>query len=299
MTAINLEIANPVRALIWMIGAMISICVMAIGARELAGHMQTPQILFIRSALGLLIISLLIARKPGVELFKTQRLKLHTVRNLFHFAGQYGWFLGIGLLPLSEVFALEFTVPIWTVIIAMLYLKEAITLRKVCALLLGAAGVLVILEVGLESVQPMALVVLLAALCYAASHVATKGLANTEHPLTVLFYMCLIQLPVSALMSLNSWVTPALALWFWLIVVSVMALTGHYCITQAMRSADAGVVVTLDFLRLPLIALIGVVAYAEPFEISLLFGAGLMLLGNLINIYRPQRPPPSAAVVAE
>lgn len=267
---------------------MLSVCVMAIGARELSEHLQTPQILFIRSALGLLIISLLMTRKPGVALFKTQRLKLHTVRNLFHFAGQYGWFLGIGLLPLSEVFALEFTVPIWTVIIATLYLKEAITVNKVCALLLGAAGVLVILEVGLEAVQPIALVVLLAALCYSASHVATKSLADTEDPLTVLFYMCL-----------NSWITPALTLWFWLFLVSVMALTGHYCIAQAMRSADAGVVVTLDFLRLPLIALIGVVAYAEPFEISLLFGAGLMLLGNLINIYRPQPPQPSAAVAEE
>jgi drug/metabolite transporter (DMT)-like permease len=82
-------------------------------------------------------------------------------------------------------------------------------------------------------------------------------------------------------------------------VVSVMALTGHYCITQAMRLADAGVVDTLDFLRLPLIGLIGVVAYAEPFEISLLFGAGLMLLGNLINIYLPQPPQPLAAVVEE
>ena len=107
----------------------------------------------------------------------------------------------------------------------MLYLKEAITVRKVCALLLGAAGVLVILEVGLEALQPMALVVLLAALCYSASHVATKGLANTEDPLTVLFYMFLIQLPLSALMSLGSWVTPALALWFWLIVVSAVSYT--------------------------------------------------------------------------
>jgi drug/metabolite transporter (DMT)-like permease len=159
--------------------------------------------------------------------------------------------------------------------------------------------VLIILEVGLEAVQPIALVVLLAALCYSASHVATKSLANTEDPLTVLFYMCLIQLPMSALICLNSWLTPALTLWFWLFLVSVMALTGHYCIAQAMRSADAGVVVTLDFLRLPLIALIGVVAYAEPFEISLLLGAGLMLLGNLINIYRPQPPQPSAAVAEE
>jgi drug/metabolite transporter (DMT)-like permease len=142
----------------------------------------------------------------------------------------------------------------------------------------------------------MALVVLLAALFYSASHIATKGLANTEDPLMVLFYMCLIQLPLSALMSLGSWVTPTLALWFWLAVVSVMALTGHYRITQAMRLADAGVVVKLDFLRLPLI---GVVAYAEPFEISLLFGAGLMLLGNLINIYRPQPPQPLAPLVEE
>lgn len=272
------------KVVLWMMGGLVSLSLMAIGARELAGQITTFQILFFRSAISLFIITLIIYKSKKNRLFSSKRIKLHIVRNVFHFIGQYGWFLGLGLLPLAHVFALEFTVPMWTLLIAALFLKEGITIRKIIAVLFGIAGVYVILKPGIEIVDAASIIVLIAAIGYSVSHVTTKALSNTEDSLTVLFYMCLIQLPIGFLLTINNWVFPNLEQWLWLGVVGITALTAHYCITNAMKLAEAGIVVTLDFLRLPLIAVIGVIFYNEAFEFAVILGASLMLFGNLINL---------------
>ena len=269
---------------LWMIGGLVSLSLMAIGARELGGQITTFQILFFRSVISLIVITLIIVKSKKTSLFSSKRIKLHIVRNVFHFVGQYGWFLGLGLLPLAHVFALEFTVPLWTLIIAAAFLKEGITIKKTIAVLFGVAGVLVILKPGIEIIETASLIVLIAAIGYSVSHVTTKSLSNTEDSLTVLFYMCLIQLPIGFLLTINNWMFPDFFQCFWLSVIGMTALTGHYCITNAMKLAEAGIVVTLDFLRLPLIAIVGVIFYKEAFEVAVILGASLMFFGNLINL---------------
>ena len=69
-------------------------------------------------------------------------------------------------------------------------------------------------------------------------------------------------------------------------VIGLTALTGHYCLSRAMQLSDVGVVITLEFFRLPLIALIGVLLYSEGFDLSILLGGALILVGNLFNIQR-------------
>jgi len=264
-------------------GTLASFSFMAIAARELSGTIDTFQILFFRSLLGLMIISLLILTKKDLSLFSTSRLKQHIIRNLTHFGGQYGWFLGLSLLPLATVFALEFTVPLWTAIIAAIFLKERITLKKGSAILLGLIAVAIIVNPGNELFDYYSFIVLAAAVLYALTYVSSKSLTNTEHPMTILFYMCLIQLPMGLVFTLLNWHTPNLMQWIWLLMVGITALTAHYCIARAMQLSEVSTVVTLDFLRLPLIALVGIVFYAEDFQISILVGGALMLLGNLIN----------------
>lgn len=276
------------RAFLWMTGALVSFCLMAIGGRELAGGINTFQILLSRSVIGLLVVSALIWRTGKPELFRTRRLKLQVGRNLFHFVGQYGWFLGIGLLPLAQVFALEFTTPLWTLLIAALFLKEKLTARKAVAIALGSVGVYLILNPGSDIVNPAALYVLGAAVCYALAHVATKALSTTEDPLTVLFYMCLVQLPLGLLLSASHFVLPTPLQWVWLTLIGLSALSAHFCLTHAMKTAEVSVVVTLDFLRLPLIGVVGMALYGEGFKPMLLVGAALMLVGNLINVYKPR-----------
>ncbi len=277
------------RAFMWMSGALLSFCLMAIAARELAGGIGTFQILFCRSLIGLIVVTLVISRTGRSTLFQTHRLKLHLGRNVFHFLGQYGWFLGIGLLPLAQVFALEFTTPLWTLIVASLFLKEQLTLKKCLAIVLGSVGVYLILNPGSDIVGAASLYVIGAAIFYSLAYVSTKSLAATDDPLTILFYMCLIQLPIGFLLGVSSFVAPTLVQWAWLILIGITALTAHFCITHAMRTTDVSVVVTLDFLRLPLIAVVGVAFYNEAFKPMLVVGAMLMLFGNLINVYKPRK----------
>lgn len=273
-------------AFLWMTGALASFCLMAIAGRELVGGIGTFQILFSRSVIGLAIVSILIWNSGRPQLFHTQRLGLHVGRNLFHFVGQYGWFLGLGLMPLANVFALEFTTPMWTLLVAALFLKESLTLRKVVAIGLSSLGVYLILKPGGDIVKLASLIVLGAAVCYAISHVATKSLSTTEDPLTVLFYMCLVQLPLGLLLGAPGFVAPSPMQWLWLTAIGLTALTAHFSMMQAMKTAEVSVVVTLDFLRLPLIGALGLVFYGEEFRPMLLVGAALMLGGNLVNVYK-------------
>ncbi len=258
------------KSILWMFGALTSFCLMAVGARELSGQIDTFQILFIRSAVGLLVISIVIASTRNKALFYSNRIGLHGIRNLFHFAGQYGWFLGIGLLPLAEVFALEFTVPLWTALIACFFLNETLTKRKLVSIIMGLLGVVVIVQPGIEVLNYASLIVLVAAICYAISHASTKSLSSTENPLTILFLMCLIQFPIGLWFSLSNWKSPIGIQWFWLGVIAITALSSHYCMTKAMQYTEVTSVVTMDFLRLPVIAIIGILFYSESFETALI-----------------------------
>ncbi len=270
-------------ALAWLAGSLTSFSLLAIGARELSGEISIFQSLFSRSVIGVLYISLILFFSKQKFSIATDKLKIHLFRNIFHFAGQYGWFLGIGLLPLAEVFALEFTAPIWTLIIAGIFLGEQITSRKLIAVIFGLLGVLVITKPGIEVIDA-AFIVLGAAVCFAVTLVCTKSLSSSESPVLILFYMSLIQLPIGFVLALSTWIWPTLQQWIWLVIIGFTALSAHYCLSKAMQYAEVSMVVTVDFLRLPLIALVGVSLYAEEFEISLLLGGLLMVVGNLISI---------------
>jgi drug/metabolite transporter (DMT)-like permease len=272
---------------LWMLGTLLSFSLMAVSVRELSAEIHTFQMLLFRSVIGLIVITFIIIKTRQFSLIKSQRLKLHALRNSFHFLGQFGWFIGIVLLPLADVFALEFTAPLWTILIAALFLNEDITKTKVISLILAMVGVVLIIKPSSELFNPASLIVLLAAFSYAVAYVSTKALTSTDDVITILFLMNLMQLPLALPFSLYYWVTPDLLQFTWLAVIGLTALSAHYCLTHAMKVADASTVVMLDFLRLPLIILIGIMFYQEPLSIMLLVGAGLMLLANLLNITTP------------
>jgi len=256
---------------------------MAVGGRQLSVVLTTFQILFFRSLVGLVIIGFFLLCSGWKQIF-VRNFKVHLVRNIAHFGGQFGWFYGIAFIPLAEVFALEFTVPIWTAVLATALLGEQITRARVAAITFGVAGVILILRPGLAVINPASLAVLGGAAGYALSHTLTRKLAQVDTPLAILFYMTLIQLPFGLAASIHNWVTPSLTMLTWIVVVGITALSGHYCMARALAIADAVVVVPLDFLRLPLVAGVGALFYSEPLDWLVLVGGGIMFAGNLINI---------------
>lgn len=276
--------SHPVlTAVAWMGGALFSFMAMAVAGRELSREMGTFEILAFRSIIGLIIVLVLLHR-CGWRAAGTSRPLLHLLRNSAHFIGQYGWFYGIALIPLSEVFAIEFTVPIWAAVLAVLVLGERMTRAKWLAIGLGIAGMLLILRPGMQAVHPAAFAVLAGAVGYSISHVLTKKLTSTDSPLVILFFMTVMQLPMALIPALGSIGMPSPPMLPWLLVVGSAALTAHYCMARAFMLADATVVVPLDFLRLPLIALVGFMFYGERLDPLVFAGALLMLAGNYINV---------------
>jgi drug/metabolite transporter (DMT)-like permease len=277
-----------------MMGALASFTAMAIGGREMAAaEIGTFEILLFRSLVGLLIVGALLARS-GWGQISVKRFGLHVVRNAAHFGGQFGWFYGIAMIPLAEVFAIEFTTPMWTAMLASLLLGEGVTRPRLLAIVFGMAGMLIMLRPGLAVIHPAALAVLGAAVCYAMTYVLTRKLVSTESALAILFYMTVIQLPFALIPALAQWVTPPPAVWPWLVAVGVTGLSAHYCLTRAFRLADATVVVTMDFLRLPLIAAAGFLFYGETLDWLVLAGAAVMVAGNFANIAAERKRGPRA-----
>lgn len=272
------------RAMLWMVGALVSFAAMAVAGRELSSELTLWQILFVRSAICLAILVPL-ATRVGWDKVATRRPLIHLARNSVHYAASYFWMLGVISIPLAEVFAIEFTTPIWTAILAALFLGEPLTRIRVAAIVVGFVGVMVILRPGAAIVHPAAFAVLAAALGYAASYVFTKKLSGFDRPIVILFWMNLIQLMIGLVPTYLSWVTPSPALWPWIAVIGLSGLASHYCIARAMGFADATVVVPLDFLRLPLIAVVGYVFYAEAIDLFVLAGAVLVVGGNMLNLF--------------
>jgi len=272
-----------IRASLWMLVALSSFALMAVAGKELAENIGIAEILFFRSLIGLLVLSIVVSI-VGIESIKSTSIKKHIARNTSHFIGQYGWFYGIAFIPLAEVFALEFTVPIWTAIAATILSNEAITKIRAVSIALGIFGVLIILRPTVEIIHPAAMVVIVGAMAYGLAHTLTRSIVKHDSPLSVLFYMCLIQFPVGLLLAFGDWVMPVGIMWFWLLVVGVTALSAHYGMSKALSHADAMVVVPMDFFRLPLIMLVGWYFYNEPIEGLLLLGTSIMLVGNYLNI---------------
>lgn len=268
-------------------GALLSFSIMAVSVRQLAwAGLNIFEILAIRSGGSLLILLALLAVRPDLRAYTLpRRMGLNLVRNTVHFAAQYAWALSLTMLPLAMVFALEFTMPAWTALLAVWLLHERMTPSRLGVVVFGLAGVLVILRPGVADFNPAAILVLLAAFGYAITMITTKQLTRTETTFGIVFWMAVIQLPISLVGSdIESFarfetkdILPVLG-------IAVAGLSAHYCLSNAFRAGDATLVVPLDFMRIPLIAVVGWAFYGEQLDVFVLLGALIIVAGVLWNL---------------
>ena len=276
---------DPLKAIAWMIGAIVSFLVMAVSVRELSAGMHAFEMLFIRSAIGVAILAAVLSIR-GWGQARTRRLGGHLLRNLIHFAGQTLWIAGIALLPLATVAAIEFTTPIWGIFLAVLFLGERMNRGRWVSLALGILGILVILRPGVAVVSTAALLMLICTFCFGATNAITKWLTRSDTPLAIVFYMVLMQTLIGALATIFVWTPIAAGDWPYLVLLGVTGVSAHYALTQALASADATFIMPFEFLRLPFVALIGFLVYAEGFEAAVLIGAALIFAGNTYSLRR-------------
>lgn len=263
----------------WMCGSLASFIGMAIASRELSANLSTFQILFFRSVVGLVVIAALMPRL-WPEMRQHRSLGLNFLRNSIHFGAQYCWTLGVALLPLAEVFALEFTMPVWVAIFAMLIVGERITPPKLIAIGVSFLGVLVILRPGVGVLDPASFIVLIAAAGYGMSAVLVKLLTRTNSAGVIVAWMILMQLPMGAALAITDWRPVVIGNLPWILLAGLTGLSAHYTMARAFKILDASVAIPIDYLRMPLIALIGFLLYGETVSPWLALGVTMILVSN-------------------
>jgi drug/metabolite transporter (DMT)-like permease len=258
--------------------------VMTVAGREGTRELNVFELMELRSVLGFVLIYPLIHRHGGLALVKTSRLPQHIARNLVHYGAQLGWFFALTLIPIGQVVAIEFTMPIWTAILAASFLGERITVWKTAAIVLGIVGVIVIVRPATGAVNPGQLIALGAAVGFGVSIALMKSLTRTENTLSIVFWMLVIQSAAGLVPTLAVWAWPSSQAWGWIVVIAFCGTLCHFCMARAMLYADATIVVPMDFLRVPLTATAGWLIYAERLDALTVLGAALILAGNLLNL---------------
>ena len=278
--------ASITRAAAWMVGWLTLMVVIAVAGREAARELSVFQVMLLRSTLGMAMLWPLVRAAGGLAAVRTERLPQHVLRNAVHYAAQYGWFVALTLIPLAQVVSIEFTMPIWSAALAVAFLGERMSGRKWFAVLLGLVGVAVIVRPRTGALDVGQLIALAAALGFAVSVVLVKSLTRTDAPVAISFWMLVVQSAIGLVPALAVWQWPSAAAWGWVVLVAFCGTYSHYCFARAMQYADATVVVPMDFLRVPLTALVGWLAYAERLDLFTVLGVGLILAGNLLNLLR-------------
>lgn len=270
----------------WMAGWLSLMVVIAVAGREATRELAVFQVMELRSLIGLCMLYPLIRSSGGFVGLKTERVRHHAARNVVHYAAQFAWFAALTMIPLAQVVAIEFTMPIWTAVLAVAFLGERMNVWKTLAVALGLVGVGLIVRPDATALSAGQLVALAAALGFAVSVTMTKSLTRSDGAVVIIFWMLVVQSLLGLAPALAVWRWPSAAVWSWVAVIAFCGTFSHYCMARAMSYADTTVVVPMDFLRVPLTAAAGWLVYTERIDLYTVLGASLILAGNLLNLRR-------------
>ncbi|WP_256367758.1 DMT family transporter [Ruegeria sp. HKCCD6157] len=282
---------NTFKAALWMTGAIASFSSMAVAGRELSLVHDTFEIMMYRSLVGFLVVALVLTATGGWIQVSTQRLGLHALRNTLHFTGQNLWFYAVAVAPLAQVFALEFTQPLWVILLSPLLLNERLTPLKITAALIGFAGVLIVTRPGSAPLSPGLATAAASAIFFAFTTITTKKLTRFASIGCIVFWLTSMQAVLGAIAAGfdGQIALPTAQTAPFLVLVGLAGLLAHFCITNALAIAPATVVIPFDFARLPTIAVVGMILYHEPIDHWVLIGAAIIFSGIFLNIWSESR----------
>lgn len=282
---------NTLLATAWMMGAVVSFSAMAVAGREMSSELNTFEIMTYRSIIGAVVMIMIITWFRLWDQIRIDKIYLHSFRNLIHFIGQNLWFYALTLIPLSHLFAFEFSVPIWVTIAAPFLLAERLTPLRIISVIIGFVGILIVTRPWAAGLSIGIIAAALCAIAFAGTAITTKQLTQTQSITCILFWMTVIQLILSMICTgYDGKITlPSSDTALWIVIVGVAGLFAHLCITSALKLAPATIVMPIDFTRLPLIAIIGMIFYNEPLDLWVIVGAIIIFGSNYLNIWSEKR----------
>ncbi len=286
-----MALSTTLKAVTYMSGAIVSFSAMAVAGRAISFELDTFEIMLFRSLVGFMTVLTIGYFAGSLKQITRRHMGLHLMRNVSHFTGQNLWFFAITAAPLAQVFALEFTSPLWVLMFSPLLLGERLTRMRVVAALMGFIGILIVTRPTGDSLDIGVITAALSAIGFAGSAIFTKKLTRSETITCILFYLTAMQAIFGLICAGydGDIAIPSIASLPWLVLIAFAGLLAHFCLTTALSLAPATVVMPVDFIRLPVIATVGMLFYAEAIDVWVFVGAAIIFAGNYMNIWSETR----------
>ncbi len=253
--------------------------------RHVSAEMHPFEMAFFRNLFGLVLLAPLLFHY-GIAPLRTSKLKLHLLRGLFNITSMLCFFYALSIAPLTDVAALTFASPIFATALAVFVFGERVGIRRWTAIMVGFAGVLVVLRPGFEGVALGPLLALVASLIWGVALLFIKVLARTESSLTITAYMMILLTPLSLIPAVFFWQWPTVEQYLWLVLMAALGTSGHLFLNQALKVAETNVVMPVDFVRLIWVSIIGFYIFDEVPDLFTWIGGAIIFSSALYIAYR-------------
>ena len=272
--------SSVIRGVLWMILATGFQATASGFVRKLSNDFGVFELVFFFSSISAILLIPMAMRLPKGSLQGVKkRFGLYIIRGLLSFFGMLASFYAYSVMDIANVQALLFTVPLFTILLAGILLGEFVGLRGWLSCAIGFIGALLIVRPGVIPVNPGALAALISAFAFAAANIAIRKLGTTENPILITMVSNMIVVPLSVAPAAMNWVTPTWDQVPWILMMSILFMGAMVCLTFSIREADARIVQTINFLRMPWSVIVGYMMFAELPDTWTWLGAIIIFFG--------------------
>ena len=256
------RLPGPIRAGVWISLTGATFTGMMSIARHLSPELSVFVIVFFRSIFGLCFLSPIVFRH-GFSILETKKSKVFAIRGISAYLSLVLYFFAAIHIPLADIAAIGFTRPAFACIAAILILGELARTRRWVAMGIGFLGAVIIVRPGFNEINEGVFYAFAAVGLTVCNTIFIKYLSRTEHPDTIALYQGLFVAPLALIGAVFVWETPDLKQFLWLLLLGFFGAMTQRTLARSFAAADATVVTVLDFLRLPIAALIGLILFNE------------------------------------
>lgn len=286
-------------ALIAALAASISFAAAMALIRLLAPEVPPLELVLFRNLIGA-AITLPWALKYAERGLRTGKHRFYFGRACLGFLAMVLWFSGVAHLPLSESAALSFTSPLFATVAAIMFLGEAVGSARWVFTIVGFLGAMIVLRPGFHEIHWAQLAILLWAAIAGGNTAVVKHLTRTEAPTVIVTYMALYMIPFSILAAVPVWVMPPSHTWLAIVAVAVFSTFANLAVTRAFSLWDASAVMGIDFIRLPIAAILAWFMFGEIPNLWAWLGGAVIVAATMLSArHNAQRPPELAQTPAE
>lgn len=281
----NVATADNLKGMIWMATYAVFMSGMHVCVRLVSEGLHPFEIAFFRNVFALIVLVPWFWRL-GLAPLKTKRFGLLFTRGALNTFCMLAFFTALSIGHLAEIAALSFTAPIYATLIGMVVFHERVGLKRWSAILIGFAGVIVILRPGFHEIGFSQMLVLSSAFGWAICMVMVKELGRTESAITITAYMSLVMAPLSLVPALFYWQWPSWTQLGWLVFLGALGGAGQLAMTQSLRLAETHVVTPFDFLRLVFVSILGYLVFDQVVDIYVWLGGTMIFAAVAFIAYR-------------